>query len=60
MAKIVIVEAWGGKVWAESGGVGMGSTFYFTVPLAESVLKGKMDNFDKGAVSANKMAQAPN
>lgn len=29
-----IVQAQGGKIWAESKGEGLGSTFYFTVPLA--------------------------
>lgn len=28
-----IVEAHGGKIWGESGGENMGSTFYFSVPL---------------------------
>lgn len=32
-----IVEAMGGSIWYESEGAGMGSKFYFTVPLAESV-----------------------
>jgi len=32
-----IVEAMGGSIWYESEGAGMGSTFYFTVPLADSV-----------------------
>jgi signal transduction histidine kinase len=28
-----IVERWGGRIWAESGGRGTGSTFCFTLPL---------------------------
>jgi signal transduction histidine kinase len=28
-----LVEAHGGSIWAESPGVGMGSTFYFTIPI---------------------------
>lgn len=52
-----IVEAWGGKIWGESEGSGMGSTFYFTVPLAEMVLKDK-DVFLKEDKLAQKVAQA--
>ena len=29
-----IVEALGGRIWAESGGLGQGSTFTFTLPVA--------------------------
>lgn len=30
-----IVEAHGGKIWAESAGENLGSTFYFSIPLKE-------------------------
>ena len=33
-----LVEAHGGKIWAESNGVGLGARFTFTVPVAEEII----------------------
>jgi len=30
-----IVNGWGGRIWAESGGKGQGSEFHFTIPIVE-------------------------
>ncbi|MXX87211.1 MAG: response regulator [Acidobacteria bacterium] len=35
-----LVEAHGGRIWAESGGLGRGSQFIFTVPVAEESGRG--------------------
>ena len=35
-----LVEAHGGRIWAESDGVGMGARFTFTVPVAEKTIAG--------------------
>ena len=51
-----IVEAMGGSIWYESEGAGFGSTFYFTVPLADSVPDYKAAASDK--VVVNKIARA--
>lgn len=49
-----IIEATGGKIWAESPGIGMGATFYFTVPLGESGVRDEQ----KIVFSTKKVAQA--
>jgi len=53
-----IVEASGGRVWFESAGAGLGSTFYFTLPLAEVVsAKGtEGDMSDSTSFSTQKIA----
>ncbi len=35
-----IVNGWGGQIWAESNGKDQGSSFHFTIPIAESRSKG--------------------
>ena len=35
-----IVEAHGGRIWGESAGVGLGSRFSFTLPVAENISPG--------------------
>ena len=32
-----IIEAHGGNIWAESSGIGQGSTFKFTLPVSDNV-----------------------
>jgi len=54
-----IVEAWDGTIWYKSDGAGMGSTFFFTIPVAEKqhheTEKDGRGNFQ---VVLNKAAQA--
>lgn len=63
-----IVSAWGGKIWGESQGTGMGSVFHFTIPIAQddkpraeediaSVAR-QTENINRPTVSINKVAQA--
>jgi len=51
-----IVEAWNGKIWAKSEGAGMGSTFYFTVPI--SMDKRKAVNKQDMTITGSKVAHA--
>lgn len=50
-----IVEAQGGRIWYKSEGAGMGTTFYFTVPIAD-IAQNVKDVTQKPTIS--KVAQA--
>ncbi len=52
-----IVEAWSGKIWGKSQGAGAGSTFYFTVPIADE-LKNQQPIERNGLPIVNKVAHA--
>ena len=53
-----IVEAWNGKIWVKSEGAGLGSTFYFTVPIAETQTKEGTLSSGVGTYEGEKVAHA--
>ncbi len=44
-----LVEAHGGRIWAESDGDGLGARFTFTIPVAEEAGTGAATDFDRSA-----------
>jgi signal transduction histidine kinase len=42
-----IVELHGGRIWFESGGVGQGCTFCFTLPREAGLVEGMEDDDDR-------------
>ena len=52
-----IVDAMGGKIWVKSAGIGSGSTFFFTIPVAKLDDK-KVESGTKPIAIVSKVAQA--
>ena len=53
-----IVEGWKGKIWVESAGTKMGSTFYFTVPIAATSEVHSEPRISGATVNVSKVAHA--
>ena len=54
-----IVEAHGGRIWAESGGVGQGARFTLTLPVAEEAAADLGPNGDQAGVSRDTDKRVP-
>ena len=53
-----IVEAWGGRIWVESQGLGTGSTFRFTVGLAKGKGVDQVESEGRRSYMGTKVGQA--
>ena len=53
-----IVDAHGGRIWAESDGLGLGSRFMFRVPVTEETASAPIANSSRGAARHRRTSRA--